>query len=96
MSGTDDQNNPAILVVGHGSRDVEAIEEFNKMVAKLKALNPDRKCEVGFLEFATPLIEEGVKALLDQGAQDITAIPGMLMAAGHAKNDPGRDVTLPQ
>jgi len=87
MSGTDTKNNPAILVVGHGSRDVEAIEEFNKMVAKLKVLNPDRKCEVGFLEFATPLIEDGVEALIAQGAKDITAIPGMLMAAGHAKND---------
>ena len=87
MSVTDSQKNPAILVVGHGSRDVEAIEEFNKMVAKLKILNPDRKCEVGFLEFATPLIEDGVEALIAQGVKNITAIPGMLMAAGHAKND---------
>jgi len=87
MSNTESHNDPALLVVGHGSRDVEAVEEFHKMAAKLKVLNPDRICEVGFLEFASPLIEDGVKALIDQGAKNITAIPGMLMAAGHAKND---------
>jgi len=87
MSNTELQNDRALLVVGHGSRDVEAVEEFQKMVAKLKVLNPDRKCELGFLEFATPLIEDGIKTLIEQGVKNITAIPGMLMAAGHAKND---------
>ncbi len=87
MSNTNSHKNSALLVVGHGSRDVEAVAEFHKMVAKLKALNSDRKCEVGFLEFATPLIEDGVEALIAQGAKNIIAIPGMLMAAGHAKND---------
>ncbi|MCG8610773.1 MAG: sirohydrochlorin chelatase, partial [Pseudomonadales bacterium] len=48
---------------------------------------PERLCETGFLEFARPVIADGVDKLVSQGARKITAVPGMLMAAGHAKND---------
>ncbi len=80
-------NKPAMLVIGHGSRDVDGIEEFEKLANHLRATYPDRLCETGFLEFATPLIGDGVDKLIAQGAKEITAVPGMLMAAGHAKND---------
>ncbi|MCL6417094.1 sirohydrochlorin chelatase [Aestuariirhabdus sp. Z084] len=78
---------PALLVVGHGSRDVEAIEEFQQLTRHLQKSYPERLCATGFLEFARPLISDGIEQLRQQGAQKITAIPGMLMAAGHAKND---------
>ncbi|WP_426416909.1 sirohydrochlorin chelatase [Aestuariirhabdus sp. LZHN29] len=78
---------PALLVVGHGSRDVEAIEEFQQLTRHLQKRYPERLCATGFLEFARPLISDGIEVLRSQGATKITAIPGMLMAAGHAKND---------
>jgi len=80
-------SDPAILVIGHGSRSVFAIEEFYQVVAQLKKRLPNRMIEVGFLEFAHPIIAEGLEKLIAQGATDIIALPGMLMAAGHAKND---------
>jgi sirohydrochlorin cobaltochelatase len=43
--------------------------------------------ELGFLEFAHPVIAEGMAACVRRGAKTITVLPGMLMAAGHAKND---------
>src|SRR4051812_46411357 len=78
---------PALLICGHGSRDVNAVEEFTHLVEHMRIRYPDRLCEYGFLEFATPLIADGARKLVEQGAKKITAIPGMLMAAGHAKND---------
>ncbi|MCX2523186.1 sirohydrochlorin chelatase [Larsenimonas rhizosphaerae] len=78
---------PAILFVGHGSRDVDAVQEFTRLTEHFRARYPDRLCDYGFLEFASPVIYDGVKKLVDQGATTISAIPGMLMAAGHAKND---------
>lgn len=81
------ENKPAILFVGHGSRDNEAVEEFHQLAAHFQQRFPDRLCTTGFLEFARPVIAEGIEKLMDQGAKDILAIPGMLMAAGHAKND---------
>ena len=80
-------SDPAILVIGHGSRSVSAVEEFHQVAAQLKKRFPQRLVETGFLEFATPVIATGLEKLIAQGATDIIAVPGMLMAAGHAKND---------
>jgi sirohydrochlorin cobaltochelatase len=80
-------SDPAILVIGHGSRSVSAVEEFHQVASQLKKRFPERLIETGFLEFARPVIADGLASLLAQGAKDIIALPGMLMAAGHAKND---------
>ena len=82
-----DNQKPALLVVGHGSRDVDAVEEFHRLAEHFQEKYPDRLCATGFLEFARPVIADGIDKLVAQGATKITAIPGMLMAAGHAKND---------
>ncbi len=82
-----DLNKPAILFVGHGSRDVDAVNEFYQLAEHFKQRFPDRLVETGFLEFVKPIIAEGIQKLVDQGVKHIYAIPGMLMAGGHAKND---------
>ena len=84
---TEKTNKPAILVVGHGSRDVDGVGEFMKLAEHFTQQHPDRLCTTGFLEFARPVIADGVEKLVQQGAKEIVAVPGMLMAAGHAKND---------
>jgi sirohydrochlorin cobaltochelatase len=77
----------AILFVGHGSRDAEGTEEFHQLVDHFRHDEPGRIVECGFLEFATPVIGNGVAACVQRGAKTIAVLPGMLMAAGHAKND---------
>jgi len=78
---------PAILFAGHGSRDVDAVKEFYQLADHFQQRFPDRLVETGFLEFVRPVIGEAVEKLKAQGATSIQAIPGMLMAGGHAKND---------
>jgi sirohydrochlorin cobaltochelatase len=78
---------PAILIVGHGSRDVEGTQEFHTLVELFAHQDPTRIVTCGFLEFAQPVIQEGVDHCVQRGAQIVTVLPGMLMAAGHAKND---------
>lgn len=78
---------PAILFAGHGSRDVDAVEEFYQLAEHFRQRFSDRLIETGFLEFVRPVIAEGVEKLVEQGVRHIYAIPGMLMAGGHAKND---------
>jgi sirohydrochlorin cobaltochelatase len=73
--------------VGHGTRSGEGVAEFHRLADHLRQTFPQRLCATGFLEFARPTIEEGLRTLIEQGARRITAVPGMLMAAGHAKND---------
>jgi len=84
---TDINEQPGILFVGHGSRDTEAVDEFYQLASHFRKRFPDRLVETGFLEFAKPIIADGIVALKEKGAKSIQAIPGMLMAGGHAKND---------
>ena len=76
-----------VMVCGHGSRDEGAVTEFNQLVADIAERLPDLPVESGFLEFAHPVIRDGLDKLKDQGVDHILAVPGMLFAAGHVKND---------
>jgi sirohydrochlorin cobaltochelatase len=76
-----------VMVCGHGSRDVEAVTEFAALAEKLKPRFPDWPVDHGYLEFARPIIRDGLDRLVAQGVKKILAVPGMLFAAGHAKND---------
>jgi sirohydrochlorin cobaltochelatase len=76
-----------VMVCGHGSRDVAAVEEFHGLVRKLAERLPEHPLESGFLEFARPIIREGLDRLRRRGVDHVLAIPGMLFAAGHVKND---------
>jgi len=75
------------MVCGHGSRDTGAVEEFQAVAEGLKERLPQYETDWGFLEFATPVIRTGLDALRAKGIRKVLAVPGMLFAAGHAKND---------
>ncbi|PPR19287.1 MAG: Sirohydrochlorin cobaltochelatase [Alphaproteobacteria bacterium MarineAlpha10_Bin3] len=77
----------AVMVCGHGSRDEAAVREFESVARGLRGRLPQFDVDYGFLEFATPIIRTGLDALRARGATRILAVPGMLFAAGHAKND---------
>jgi sirohydrochlorin cobaltochelatase len=76
-----------VMVCGHGSRDVEAVSEFESVARGIRQRLPQYEVESGFLEFARPVIRDGLDRLRAAGHDRILAIPGMLFAAGHAKND---------
>lgn len=78
---------PALMLCGHGSRDETAVSEFANFAAAIAAARPNQASAFGYLEFATPIIRDGLDRLVDGGAREIHAAPGMLFAAGHAKND---------
>jgi len=77
----------AVLLCGHGSRDPEAIEEFELAAAALRPRLHGFDFATGYLEFARPTIRDGLALLAARGARRIFAIPGMLFAASHVKND---------
>ncbi len=77
----------AVMICGHGSRDDDAIDEFNRISGHLRKRLPGVDVESGFLEFARPVIRTGLDKLKARGARRIVCLPGMLFAAGHVKND---------
>jgi sirohydrochlorin cobaltochelatase len=76
-----------VMLCGHGSRDTDAVTEFAVLSEHLKKRLPQYPVEYGYLEFATPIIRNGLDVLKAKGVERVLAVPGMLFAAGHAKND---------
>ncbi|GLQ35274.1 sirohydrochlorin cobaltochelatase [Amylibacter marinus] len=77
-----------VMICGHGSRSQSAVDEFATLAEKLPPLLPaDWMTEYGYLEFANPVIRVGLDNLREAGCSKIIAVPGMLFAAMHAKND---------
>lgn len=75
-----------VMICGHGSRDEGAMREFAQMVDRLRPRLP-YPVEYGYLEFARPIIRDGLDRLVQAGITKILAQPAMLFAAGHVKND---------
>ncbi len=81
------ENRLGVLICGHGSRNRLAVEEFAQLTQSLKLRLPSIPVEYGYLEFARPVIREALDSLSSQSVERVIAIPAMLFAAGHAKND---------
>jgi sirohydrochlorin cobaltochelatase len=78
---------PALLIVGHGSRDPRGAREFHDLVDLVRRRNPPLTVEGGFIELSRPPISECVDRLAESGSRNVAAVPLMLLAAGHAKDD---------
>ncbi|HEY9345244.1 MAG TPA: sirohydrochlorin chelatase [Inquilinus sp.] len=76
-----------VMICGHGSRDQGAVDEFAAVSLQLRRRLPQCEVDYGYLEFARPIIRDGLDRLRAKGVTEVLAIPGMLFAAGHAKND---------
>ena len=77
-----------VMICGHGSRSQSAVDEFKVLAEKLPAYLPsDWMVDYGYLEFANPVIRDGLDNLRNAGCERILAVPGMLFAAMHSKND---------
>ena len=86
-NGTGKGADPALLIVGHGSRDPRGAREFHELVELVKERNLALPVEGGFIELSRPPISECVNRLVENGSRRVAAVPLMLLAAGHAKDD---------
>ncbi len=84
LEGMDDFG---LVIAGHGSRDADGTREFEEALMLLKQRQPDRVITHGFLEFATPTIDEALRKNARMGSRKIVMVPGILFAASHGKND---------
>lgn len=76
-----------ILLCGHGSRKPAATEHFNALARQFRQHYTAWEVEHGYLEFAKPVYQEAVEKLYQRGVRQIVALPIMLFAASHVKND---------
>ncbi len=79
--------NAGVLICGHGSRAAIAETEFGLLATQLQQRFPQLAIAYGFLEYSAPNIHMALDSLVARGVTTIYAVPGMLFAATHAKND---------
>lgn len=77
----------SIVIAAHGSRDPAGVREFETLVALIRERAPGRLITHGFLEFATPTIDQAIRAAVATGSRRVVMLPALLLAANHAKND---------
>ena len=79
---------PALLLVGHGTRDEAGAAAFRSFVAELGRRNPGLPVGGGFIELSPPPLADAVADLVErQGVRRFAAVPMVLVSAGHAKGD---------
>lgn len=72
----------ALALIGHGSRKMEGNQDLPLLAGRLPGL-----VTTGFIELARPTAGEALDAAVAQGAAEVVAVPAVLLAAAHAKND---------
>lgn len=75
-----------IVLLGHGSKDPEWSQPFEKIAVSLGKRLPAVSVFLAYLEHG-PSLEEAVTALAAKGALSIRVIPLFLGAGGHVKED---------
>jgi sirohydrochlorin cobaltochelatase len=77
----------ALLIVGHGTRDPAGQHECDELIDRVRAARPGLRVELGYLELCPPPIADSIERLAADGVTDVTIVPLVLLAAGHAKGD---------
>jgi sirohydrochlorin cobaltochelatase len=77
----------ALLIVGHGTRDPGGQTECDELVERVRAARPRLRVGLGYLELCPPPITDTIDELVGEGVTDVTVVPLVLLAAGHAKGD---------
>jgi cobalt/nickel transport system ATP-binding protein len=86
-AGHPSPDRPSLVLIGHGSRDADHVEEFWDLVRFVGEIDPDLHHAGGFIELAEPSGDAAIDRLVADGATEIVSVPIVLLAAGHLKND---------
>ena len=76
-----------LLIVGHGTRDVDGVAGFVELVELVAKRAPDRDVRGGFIELSRPVLRDATAELVEAGGCDFDVVPLVLVGAGHSKGD---------
>lgn len=77
----------AIILFGHGARDIRWREPFDRLATLWREQHSATPVELAFLEMMQPSLEEAVTSLVGKGATHITVVPVFFGQGGHLRND---------
>jgi sirohydrochlorin ferrochelatase len=76
-----------LLLIGHGTRSAAGRSEFEHTTAMLRHRLPETPVEFAYLELCEPTIGAAFAQLASTGVRRIIAVPVLLLAAAHARQD---------
>lgn len=82
-----DARTDAILLLGHGSRDPAAVEEFERFAAFFKEWSGFSRVSPGYLELTSPSIPKAIDRAAAEGAERIWVYPLFLFPGRHVSSD---------
>jgi len=77
----------ALVLLAHGARNPDWAAPFKRVQQMVRGRHPDTVVELAFLEFMQPDLSAAVRQLVQQGCDDITAVPLFLGQSGHVLRD---------
>ena len=77
----------ALLIIDHGSKLEAANDMLQGVVELVQQIRPEIIVKGCHMELAEPSIKDGVKACVEEGAEELVALPYMLSPGRHATKD---------
>ena len=90
LNGTRRPSPPALVLVGHGSRDPRALATVSTLVERIRELRPHLSVHLGHIELNEPLLPDTLASLAraDQdGTGSAVLVPLLLSRGYHVKHD---------
>ncbi|MEU5704434.1 sirohydrochlorin chelatase [Streptomyces aurantiacus] len=84
VDGTRRPAPPALVLVGHGSRDPRALSTVRALMERIRELRPGLPVHLGHIELNEPLLPDTLAAL---GTGDAVLVPLLLSRGHHVKRD---------
>jgi sirohydrochlorin cobaltochelatase len=81
------ENKKAVLIVSHGSRSQDAVDQFGQVVSMVQQNGHFPIVKGAHMELAQPDIPTVIKDLVDAGNTEIVVVPYFLFNGNHIKND---------
>ena len=77
----------ALILLAHGSRAPETLEEMEKLVVKLKRRRPDLTVKPAFLSMVKPTLNESIEQLSKHDVLKVEILPLFLFTGKHVLED---------
>ncbi|MER5380247.1 sirohydrochlorin chelatase [Streptomyces sp. NPDC002688] len=85
LNGTRRPAPPALVLVGHGSRDPRALATVRTLIERVRELRPQLPVRLGHIELNEPLLRDTLTSLA--GRQDAVLVPLLLGRGYHVRRD---------
>lgn len=86
LNGTRRPAPPALVLVGHGSRDPRALSTVRTLIERIRELRPHLSVHLGHIELNEPLLTDTL-ASLGGKKEDAVLVPLLLSRGYHVKHD---------